>query len=268
MAEIALEYVNGFPFVPFDILDPNKFLPTIFFLRKLFTTRLGADLIIRFLGSIPGQKLYLHFQLWDLYCMKLNFDDETLETPWLLGPGDTDRHIGVSEAYGKAKVGYVRFQRAVDDLIGLFKDLKGVSSVEDIKKITGDRDWRSKVTYDLTSILYMSIEPVRFPWLSTYYYLYDISVKSDVRDTTDGEDKLICSWRSVSDCSFSDGCYDIATMELPITKERVKEAEKDPKLARHCVAVPCITDMKTYVNRIARNIKKMGLQIEGIQRVG
>nr|GEY64015.1 hypothetical protein [Tanacetum cinerariifolium] len=70
----------------------------------------------------------------------------------------TNRHIGVTESYTKAKVGYERFQLAVDALISLFKNLKGVSA-EDIKKITGDRRWRSKVSYDLTSILYMSIEP-------------------------------------------------------------------------------------------------------------
>nr|GEZ73930.1 hypothetical protein [Tanacetum cinerariifolium] len=123
--------------------------------------------------------------------MKLNIGDETLERPWVLGPWGTDRHIGVTESYSKAKVGYERFQLAVDDLINLFKNLKGLSSVEDIKKIMGNRDWRSKVSFDLTSILYMSIELVRFSGLSTYYYLYDISVKSYVRDATDEEDKLI-----------------------------------------------------------------------------
>ncbi|GKB31360.1 hypothetical protein Tco_0870761 [Tanacetum coccineum] len=135
--------------------------------KKLFTSRLGPDLILRFLGSIPRQKLYLHFQLWDLYCMKLNVGDVTLGTPWLLGKGDTDRHIGVTESYGRTRVGYERFQVAVDDVIGCFKKQTG----KDIKKLKGDRTWRGILNFDLTSILYMSIEPVRFRWLSTDYHL-------------------------------------------------------------------------------------------------
>ncbi|GJU84871.1 hypothetical protein Tco_1292417 [Tanacetum coccineum] len=176
--------------------------------------------------------------------------------------GDTDKHIGVTESYGRTRVGYERFQVAVDDVIGCFKK----QTVKDIKKLKGDRTWRGKLNFDLTSILYMSIEPVRFRWLSTDYYLYEIAVKSKERDATDGEVELIGSWGSVLDCSFRDGSYDITTMDLSITVESVRGAVRYPKLARHCVVG--IRDMAMYAEVIERDMEKMGIQIEGIQRLG
>ncbi|GKA29197.1 hypothetical protein Tco_0715442 [Tanacetum coccineum] len=95
-----------------------------------------------------------------------------------------------------------------------------------------------------------------------------IAAKSEECDATEGEVALIGSWGSVSNCSFRDRSYDITTMDLPIIVQSVRDAEKYPKLARHCVAVPCIRDMEVYVEVITRDMENMGIQIEAIQRLG
>nr|GEW15357.1 hypothetical protein [Tanacetum cinerariifolium] len=71
---------------------------------------------------------------------------------------------------------------------------------------------------------------------------------------------------SVCDCSFRDGSYDITAMDLPITVESLRDAVRYPKLARHCIAVPCIRDMVMYAEVIERNMEKMGIQRLGDTR--
>lgn len=229
--EISFENVNGTLVLPFDHKDTKNYPVNIFTLRKQFNQRIGADLPVRFMAT-NGTPLYLHFQKKNLCCMKINIGDDTLGNPWLLGLGSTDQHIGVSEGYGKAKVGYWAFRWAVDEIVRLL--LMGPVK---------ENQWRTKVNSALTTILHMTIEPVRFHVLFQHDNRTLIQPKFKSRDPTTGETALINAWGSISRCLEGEMISAIIEMTLEVTEDLVVEAERNTSLARLLIAVPCIEDI-------------------------